>query len=75
MNRGQLVLFVPLKAWMEELREIVRKFEEEKREADARQKEFYEWTQGLAREQGLRPMTPEEISAITKTRKHRLKAA
>jgi len=66
VNRGQLVLFVPLKAWMEELKEIINRFDKKREEVDRKQQEFYQWTEELARDKGLTPMTPEEISLITK---------
>ena len=65
LEKGQLVFFVPLKPWMEEIKELVRKYEEKIKE-DEEQKNFYRWAEDLARKKGLSPMTPEEIALFTK---------
>jgi DNA-binding transcriptional MerR regulator len=75
INRGQLVLFVPLKAWMEELKTIIENFEKKREEADREQREFYRWSEDLAQKRGLIPMTPEEVALITKERRKRRVAA
>lgn len=66
VKKGQLVLFVPLKAWMEELKEIISRFEKERENEDKEHEDFFKWTEDLMKNKGLKPMTPEEIAEITK---------
>lgn len=65
LEKGQLVFFVPLRPWMEEIKELVRKFEE-KRKEDEEQENFYKWAENLAAKKGLSPMTPEEVALFIK---------
>jgi len=50
---------------MEEIKELVRKFEE-KRKEDEEQENFYKWAENLAAKKGLSPMTPEEVALFIK---------
>lgn len=65
LEKGQLVFFVPLKPWMEEIKEVIKKFEEKRKEGEG-QEEFYKWAENLAEQKGLTPMSSEEIALLIK---------
>jgi hypothetical protein len=49
---------------MEQIKEVIKKFDEKRKKEDEEQKKFYQWAENLAKEKGLTPMTPEEIALL-----------
>lgn len=68
IDGGSLVLYVPLKSWMEELKKIIDNFTDEIIDEEREQAGFYNWAETLAESKGLNPMTPEEIWEVSRRR-------
>ncbi|MEQ8169330.1 MAG: MerR family transcriptional regulator [Candidatus Eremiobacterota bacterium] len=66
LKKGQLVFFVPLRPWMEQIKELIKEFDKKRKKEEEEQEKFYQWAENLAKKKRLTPMSPEEIALLIK---------